>query len=541
MREYIIEMKKFVGILFILLLAAACSLAMRMPDLTELKARSGLAVMSTPSSIDILIELDTALNPRSGNTFSGSYPFRVKRLYNDSFSFEIPGQGAGIVNGVITFRLNSQHPGFEYLKRHQGKFEATAVLTENGKETFFTKCRFDFQWYPYALSQAVQENNSTAVRHLHLIYSDFSEKFPEEIFQFKEIRRLDVAGIKSGIIAPDRFTEFKKLRHLVYWGNIKSRGTIPQNYLELILKVNSLRTLEVYSCGDKIMPAAIGNQQYLDSLIIDTWYVDSIPQEIWKLASLKKLSLLMLELNELPEGIGNLQALEKLKLHDICHTTVTRDSLKTLPSAIGRLQNLRHLVLINNYITELPAAIGKLSSLVEFRCQEDALKVIPESFSNLEKLRVINLHAYTLEDLPESFCKFPYLEKFTLNCNSLKKLPLSIGDLRSVHKMFIQAPLQDIPSSFSKLSSLRTLSINISCADFPDVITMLPQLEDLSFRTSHRNVFSDKLFDMPSLKSINIDQNQYDKEVLDAIAEKCRQKGISFYTKAIFAPHVSYD
>lgn len=145
-----------------------------------------------------------------------------------------------------------------------------------------------------------------------------------------------------------------------------------------------------------------------------------LPEEIGDLIHLEMLSI-GIEINlfgELPSTIGNLTALQRLRLQLTSNTGV-------LPSSIGNLTNLRELRLIGNLFSgELPSTIGNLTELTDL--------YIPGTI-------------------------------FSGNGNNFSgPLPTSIGDLTNLWRLQINTNSFDgqLPSSMSNLINLLSLSLN---------------------------------------------------------------------------------
>jgi len=122
----------------------------------------------------------------------------------------------------------------------------------------------------------------------------------------------------------------------------------------------------------------------------------SLPESIGNLSNLKVLRLYGAldprdlsdtnkpispsKVKSLPSTIGKLQNLEELDLG--------RNAMKGIPSQIASLQKLKKLALDYNHIHELPPFVGNLKNLQELSvCTNGGIK-LPKSLSNLNGLKI---------------------------------------------------------------------------------------------------------------------------------------------------------
>jgi Leucine-rich repeat (LRR) protein len=76
--------------------------------------------------------------------------------------------------------------------------------------------------------------------------------------------------------------------------------------------------------------------------------------------------------------------------------------LNSLPEGIGKLKSLRLLNVGRNNLCSLPCSIGSLSSLEVLYLYENDLRSLPRSMKDLSKLRVLGLDGNpSLSCLPE--------------------------------------------------------------------------------------------------------------------------------------------
>ena len=137
-----------------------------------------------------------------------------------------------------------------------------------------------------------------------------------------------------------------------------------------------------------------------------------------------------LRVEEVPEWIGELTALERL---DLSH-----NGLKSLPTQIGNLKALKSLDLRRNELESLPESIVELTVLERLDLSYNQLKSLPTQIGNLTALKSLNLSGNNLKSLPESIGNLTGLERLDLDGNvdldgnGLKSLPTQIGNLKAL-------------------------------------------------------------------------------------------------------------
>jgi hypothetical protein len=120
----------------------------------------------------------------------------------------------------------------------------------------------------------------------------------------------------------------------------------------------------------------------------------------------------------LPEEIGNLSNLKSLYLYG--------SMITSLPSSIGRLQNLELLDLHNtDNLSELPEEIGDLTRLRDFDLKESAVTSFPLTFRRFTGLRRVDFYNscfWKLQDLEDESKKRKFLLNIVQDCRFLGSL-----------------------------------------------------------------------------------------------------------------------
>lgn len=185
----------------------------------------------------------------------------------------------------------------------------------------------------------------------------------------------------------------------------------------------------------------------------------ALPESIGNLKSLQKLRLESNQLETLPESIGGLESLQELRLEE--------NQIKTIPESIGNLSLLKELDLENNQLTTLPESIGNLKSLQELWLGDNQLTNLPESIGNLKSLKVLIVEGNQLKTLPESIGNLKSLQTLVIGNNPLRTLPKSIVYLKSLKKIILSSDqLTCLPES---LKERKIIEVEEECYESSEI------------------------------------------------------------------------
>ena len=140
-----------------------------------------------------------------------------------------------------------------------------------------------------------------------------------------------------------------------------------------------------------------------------------IPADLGYLKQLRTLDISNCRVKRLPKEIGKLKKLEIL--------IVAGNDFSEIPREIGELSNLKMLDLSDNpFLIEIPEEIGNCEALEELRAHHDNLVFLPDSLSHCEQLRVLDLDFNQLSSLPDELEHLLHLETLKVRHNQLKTL-----------------------------------------------------------------------------------------------------------------------
>ncbi|KAI0212628.1 hypothetical protein LSAT2_002427 [Lamellibrachia satsuma] len=172
---------------------------------------------------------------------------------------------------------------------------------------------------------------------------------------------------------------------------------------------------------------------------------------------MKRLKIRGRDLVQLPLEIFSITELEVLDLSPERESSLCF-SVVRIPSAIGRLVNLRVLMLDTNELTDLPAELTALSNLERMSLSNNHLSRLPPGFERLQNMRSLHAANNAFDEFPESLCQLTQLEFLDLSDNKLVTLPESISSLTNLQTFLLfMNNLSAIPDSLCRLVGLRVL------------------------------------------------------------------------------------
>ena len=148
-------------------------------------------------------------------------------------------------------------------------------------------------------------------------------------------------------------------------------------------------------------------------LLLSNVYWYELPDELWELTYLQKLTIENTGIYNLPKEIENLS--------DICELIIAKNRcFETIPPEISKLKKLTHLYLYENNIKFLPESIGELENLKVLYLSNNRLRTLPKSLTMLPKLEIINLSYNPIKELPDDLFEMQSLKEINIkNCMNL--------------------------------------------------------------------------------------------------------------------------
>ncbi|CAI7783562.1 unnamed protein product [Closterium sp. NIES-53] len=205
-----------------------------------------------------------------------------------------------------------------------------------------------------------------------------------------------------------------------------------------------------------------------------------LPSTLTSLTRLQSLTISHCSgLSRLPEGFGNLRALQTLVLRNL--------SLSNLPDSILHPSALETLVLHTLPLSRLSDSICQLTSLKTLVMFHLPLSFLPNTvcqLTSLETFILIDCNGNTQGtiQLPETFCFLTALQTLCVARMPQLRLPEDIGKLFKLQTVFLDGLLQQprLPSTFTQLSSLTRLELSGCMIQvLPDNLGDLTNLQEL--------------------------------------------------------------
>mmetsp|Transcript_15781 Transcript_15781/g.48850 ORF Transcript_15781/g.48850 Transcript_15781/m.48850 type:complete len:1528 (+) Transcript_15781:623-5206(+) len=138
------------------------------------------------------------------------------------------------------------------------------------------------------------------------------------------------------------------------------------------------------------------------------------------------------------DKLGSLRSLTELK--------IDRNQLRDLPPSLAQLKELKLFRCRDNYIRSLADNMGELQKLTNLDCATNELSELPPSFARLTKLTFLSLQSNRFEKLPPLIGKLTGLKRLMLGNNALVTLPYEVGFLTTLEELQVfNNPLEDPP------------------------------------------------------------------------------------------------
>ena len=241
-----------------------------------------------------------------------------------------------------------------------------------------------------------------------------------------------------------------------------------------------------------------------------------LPAEIGRLTQLKKLILGKCEYNEFGDirsSIGNnLSELPKEigLLNQLEELQIVRNQLSSLPAEIGQLTNLQSLNLHSNRLSSLPAEIVQLTNLQSLQLRSNRLSSLPAEIVQLTNLQSLNLHSNRLSSLPAEIVQLTNLQTLNLGYNQLSSLPAEIVQLTNLQTLNLgYNQLSSLPAEIVQLTNLQTLNLSYNqLSSLPAEIVQLTNLQTLNLGYNQLNSLPAEIVQLTNLQYLYLYNNQ---------------------------------
>jgi len=323
--------------------------------------------------------------------------------------------------------------------------------------------------------------------------------FPTQLLVCKSVQSLNLSH-NNLVMASCNLSLFSNLTRLDLSHN-RLTWLPPSLSMAPVLSYLSVSNNQLTSLPDNLASTSSIRQLFLDNNMLTT-----LPCWISEMSMCSIVSLSNNPLGDLLDirpDIG--KKCRRLKYFDLSNTSIT-----TLPSALCKLLDLRHLTLSNKYggVTPLPPHLNKLVSLpiqfshlvglVKLQAVGVNLSELPDSFHLLVNLEILDISNNCIMWLPSSFSLLPKLKFVNMSNNNICLFPLNWEELSS---------LEHVLASSNRISKLpEKLGLNDKLVTLDMYDNMLTQVKDMVITSGIvRCDFAMNLFNLEHL-----DENIFD-------------------------------
>jgi Leucine-rich repeat (LRR) protein len=239
--------------------------------------------------------------------------------------------------------------------------------------------------------------------------------------------------------------------------------------------------------------------------------LQTVPDKVWTVRSLRVLDLTNNKLVILPAAVGQL-----LELKDV---TLDSNKLAVLPSSICMLPKLEKLSASFNALTSLPGAIGSLAKLKQLIVSHNHLAELPDSVCHCKAIQLLDASHNKLRTLPPHIGELAALFDLRLGFNALSSpLPESLGAAKPLPFDRLPATARERPSTLTPVDPVVRIhpsqKATLLARPMPPVQSSLPgslsRLKSLDLRSNPR------LSELPEslLRDTPLQQLQADEALL---------------------------
>ena len=183
----------------------------------------------------------------------------------------------------------------------------------------------------------------------------------------------------------------------------------------------------------------------------------------------------------IPSSFPKAMKPNKLKDDDVTYDEIEINGVKE--------DRVTNLYLVRTRLNEIPECIWQLDALEFLKCEDAFSKnisnpILPSSVTNLTRLRTITLRNASFINFPVTFQNFSKLESLTrlnISDNSLNQIPIELGELKNLEWLNLKSNgLTDFPDFFVSMTKLKELKLGDN--NFDDKIidkinNLLPSVE----------------------------------------------------------------
>lgn len=355
--------------------------------------------------------------------------------------------------------------------------------------------------FPAENAVDIRDVKENRVRRMYLYVGTntrvYYECLPEEIGELTQLEYLDTCRILADRF-PDSFWSLENLEDLRVKG-LKRVGP----------ELGRLKKLRKLKLELEEVPEAIGELKELEKLHLTSPTLTELPESIGNLTRIYDVILDTPLLERLPETVGQ-WGTQKVNI-SILDVQIWRSNLKYLPATIGQWRDIRELIISDTPLVSLPESVGQWGKIEEVRITHTNLESLPESIGRWSKIDEVRITHTPLESLPESIGQWSKTKTIYLEHTALRELPKSICQLKELESLEIaHTPLERLPDCIEGLEYLEKLTLkHTALKELPRSFCQLRRLCLLTISNTHLDGFPEVVEKMPNLRGLTLGGEEF--------------------------------
>ena len=243
--------------------------------------------------------------------------------------------------------------------------------------------------------------------------------------------------------------------------------------LELPGRLSYLTELVIVKNAITYVPDSLCSCSSLESINLASNLLRSLPDGVGRLAMLRRLLVMNNTLVSLPSSLSQLHQLVEVDARINCITAVPpaaqlaalrvlrldSNRVKAFPERLS--ESVRHLSLEDNAVTSLPTErVCYPVNAVTLNLRKNLLTSVPSAVGTITRLAHLVLGGNELTSIPDAVCELTGLETLRLNQNAVCELPQGVTRLTRLALLNVDAnAISVVPSKFRELTALRMMNI----------------------------------------------------------------------------------
>jgi Leucine-rich repeat (LRR) protein len=259
-----------------------------------------------------------------------------------------------------------------------------------------------------------------------------------------------------------------------YLGPVAKQGvSIFRKYMESCYHVEMTETIHLGNHGLETFPIHLCQQTSVTDLSLLSNSIPKIPDEIFWLKNLSKLSVRDNKLKSLPE------TLSKCKLHRL---DIGCNLFEIIPTCLAKIFSLNYLIADNNLIATLTDDFQHCCQVSSINLDENLLNKLPVSWNNIFGLKSLSLRFNAIGDVG-GIKQMTQIESLFLEGNTnLTQLDLDIGCLTSLTELYVMnCNITKVSGSIAQCKRLKSVNFSGNKLSFlPDHFFFLKNIQFLA-------------------------------------------------------------